>query len=178
MIFKNIQSLNNISSILTSTGSSTPQNLLLWSEVLSEPSVWVGSDWTIADNISGTLEEVTITTNGANAMRQNFTCVPGITYYWSFKVQLPLTGAVTDLKYSVFDFINFVDIVAPTSYFSLVSTTVTRVTFSFMAPPGCTQIAVYTTRDTPSTGIFWAGEAWVYEGVSKSYVTTTTSIVP
>lgn len=160
------------------SASLTPQNLLLWSEQLDISGVWQGGGFTVTPNISGTMDEIEITSPGAQAMRQNFTCVPGHVYYWSFEVKLPPSGAVTDLWYSVYDFTSFADIVAPTSYFSMVSTTVARVTFSFTTPPGCTETAVYLTRDTPSSGKFWADKTWVYDGTAKSYVTTTTTIIP
>lgn len=161
--------------VATHDTSSTPQNLILWSEVLTN-AIYFFSGLSVTDNISGDLDEVNVT-SGTSYIRQHFTSVPGTTYYFSFEAQLPASGAIPDVSYSVYDWSNGANIIAPTSYYSSISTTVTRVTFSFTAPAGCTDTGVYMVRDPFATGIVWIGKVWVYTGTGKSYVTTTTTPV-
>ena len=165
------------------------QNLLIRSEQMdlngSFGDGWDINNGTITTNQANdgagnaTLERISLTTSGDNRHRQVIGgLTAGVTYYFSFEVALPSSGAVTNLFYSVYDFSNTAEIIAPTTYFSSVSTTVTRVTFSFTTPAGCTQVGVYTSRDTPSTGDYFVGRAWLYTGTGKIYATTTTTIIP
>lgn len=166
----------------------TPQNIALQSEVMDGGSYangWDNDGITVTadqkNDLIGnpTLDKMTITASGANRHRQ---VINGLTashtYFISWEVALPASGAVTDLYYRVYNFSNFTDIIVPTSYFSSVSTSVARVTFSFTTPVGCTSVGIYTSSDTPSTGDYFAGRVWLYDGTGKSYVTTTTTPVP
>lgn len=157
--------------------ATVPQNLLLWSRQFTN-GVWLINNHSVVDNFSGTMAKVTVLSSGGNSMRQNFTSVGNHTYFWSFLAQLPASGAVTALNYSVYDWTHGAEIIAPTTYFSLLSTSVVRVTFTFTTPAGCIDTGVYLSRDTPSTGDFLCGDAWVYDGTGKTYVTTTSSNVP
>jgi len=170
--------LQGIMAIMASKiGSAVSQNLVKWSRQFTN-AVWLINNTAVVDNFSGTMAKVSVQTSGGNSMRQNFVSVGGHTYFWSFLAQLPASGAVTDINYSVYDWTHGADIIAPTTYFSLLSTSVVRVTFSFTTPAGCIDTGCYISRDSTSIGDILVGDAWVYDGTNKIYVTTTNAIVP
>lgn len=108
-----------------------------------------GTPWARA-NVTHASGVLTCTNTGFSFHRQYVTVVPGTQYTFSFKAK---RGTATDVLYSVYDDPNARDIVAPTSYDAQLNlATFVTVKVTFVAPAGCTNLAVYTTRNTPSLG--------------------------
>ena len=86
----------------------------------------------------------------AHLIAQDIAVVPGQTYTFSFYAQ---RGTMTDARYSVFNVSGVSNIIAPTSYYSQINdNNLTRVSFSFTTPVGCTSVRVYPLRDSGVTG--------------------------
>jgi len=160
------------------------ENLVRYSEELNI-SVWdstapaqtyvsaTNAELDIAGNL--TLETITTTETFHNFRYGNsgsyLTVTPGATYTFSWEVK---RGTMTDLKYSVYDQTNGADIIASTSYYSLTSSTVTRVSFDFTVPAGCVTAIPLLIRDSGVTGTVHLGRVQVaLKG--RPYIQTGTS---
>ena len=110
----------------------------------------------------------TMTTSGGglNSYFHHFTAVPGTTYTYSFYAK---RGTATDNKLSVYDWTNGADVIGVTSYYAEINgSTFTRVTRTFVAPPGATDIAVYLTRDSGADGTTFVAAAQLEVGSSAT----------
>jgi hypothetical protein len=116
---------------------------------LLETAALGNSPWGL-NNMTHSGGTLTCTNATTSFHRQFVTVVPGTQYTLSFKAK---KGSATDVKYSVYDAVNALDIVAPTSYNAQINaSTDTLVAVTFTAPAGCNNVAVYTSRDMPSLG--------------------------
>jgi hypothetical protein len=157
----------------------TGQNLLLWSEDLSNPA-WTVSFVVVttnqANDLAGqpTLDQLHST--GAAFIGQNCTVVPGQTYCFSFEAK---NNAGTTARYSLYDITNSAYLVAPTSYFGSLGGSPVRVSVSTTVPGSCTMLRVGVLDEVAATAEIFAGRAQVNVGtVPVGYVTTTTSTAP
>jgi hypothetical protein len=158
------------------------QNLMKYSEQIDN-GVYTSSHVTVTPNqavdMEGntTLDMLTTDAVGHSIYYRDggtfVVVVPGSTYRFSFDV---IRGTMTELKYSVYNWSTPGNITAATSYYSQTSATVSRVSFTFIAPAGCTAAAVYFIRDSGVTGTVYVGRAQV-ETNGSSYVKTTTTII-
>jgi hypothetical protein len=165
-------SYSNIASETTSVAPPA-QNLLKWSEDLSN-AVWSKVSATILTNqeydLDGnlTLDKITTSSNNSSLIyldgTNNINVIPGTTYRFSFDVK---RGTMTNLAYSVYNKTTAGNIIATTSYYSKTSSVRTvRVSFSFVAPTGCSKVAVYLLRDSYSIGTVFVGRVQVEENTS------------
>lgn len=124
-------------------------NLIVYSEDLS------GIGWSIASGVVSPNQEVapdgSMTADLVYAtqdywnIRQAISATAGTEMTFSFFVK---NNGSSDVKYSVYDDTNSVDIIAPTSYISEISDDEwNRVSVSFTVPVGCSQLRVYPIRD-------------------------------
>lgn len=157
-----------------------PHNLARYGTDPSDSNVWaINNGGTLEGNVAvgprGGLTATRVTFTAFSYHRQtDLAVVPGFTYTFSFYAMRD-TG--TDVCLSVYDYSNFADIVAPTSYFSSInSDTWSRVSVTFTAPAGCTAIAIYPQRDTPSAGSVLVSDVQLNRGsVALEYVPTDTA---
>ena len=113
---------------------------------------------------------------GGGLVRQAINVTPSTAYTFSFYAK---RGTASDAKYSVYDSTNGGDIISPTSYYSQInSDTFTRITVSFIAPIGCTSLAVYIIRDSLAVGntIVWGAQV-EQNSYATSYIPTNGSTV-
>lgn len=138
-------------------------NLLQYSEEFGtspwelEPNVSVTADTQTAPDGTTTADTVTWT-NALIYLRQRRAVSPGVQYTFSFYCK---RGSATDLKYSVYDWSQAAEIVSPTTYYASTNgSTFTRISVTFTAPAGCTEVAVYPVRDPGVTGdaYFWGAQ--------------------
>ena len=136
-------------------------NLLPYSEDFSQ---WYKVNYTVQTNVavspSGNFDAsfVTNPSGGGGLVRQAINVTPSTAYTFSFYAK---RGTASDAKYSVYDNTNGGDIISTTSYYSQInSDTFTRITVSFIAPAGCTSLAVYVIRDSSAVGntIVWGAQ--------------------
>jgi len=152
-------------------------NQALWSNDLSNVA-WSKSDATLGNTISpdGSNNTWTITTVFGSSFVSQFGIgvTPSTVYSLSFWAK---RGTMSAVKYSVYDLSNSADIVAPTDYYSQISSSEwTRVTVSFVAPSGCTSIAIYPTRNSGSVGTVNVYGFQLEAGpFPTSYIPTTTA---
>jgi hypothetical protein len=119
----------------------------------AKTGVTVTGNTTIAPDGTLTADTTNILSAGAQNIQQQLTGTPGQQYTFSFYC---LRGTATDMKYSAYNYTGSADIVPPTSYYSQTnSSTWSRISFTFTLPSGCTNFAVYLTRDSASTGTFF-----------------------
>lgn len=159
-----------------------PQNLLLWSEQFTN-SIWekfndstITGNTTVAPDGSTTADTFT-TTGNFGILRQSKTVIPNNEYTFSF---FALRGTMTDMKYSIVDATNSnANIVAPTSYFNLTSSSEwIRIILPFTTPSGCILIRCNLLRDSTAIGncFVWGGQ--LNEGPIRPYVKTEGTIIP
>ena len=150
-------------------------NLLLRSQELTS-APWVGGTYTAdaaaAPDGSMTAEQANLSTTANQTSYQEFTCVPGQTYTYSFYGRLG-TLAASDFKYAVYDTTN-VAFINQVITFAGLSGAWSRTTFTFTAPAGCTTARVYAYRTSPVTAgtIFLWGFQVEAGTVATQYVPT------
>lgn len=147
-------------------------------------SPWAASNVTVTDgaavSLDGTsnLSELNSTFAGSNVVFQDKTVVPGAVYNLSFDALRKASGGITDAKYQIEDRDHFTNIIAPTSYYSSTSLTVSRITSSsFTVPSGCTTIRIYAFSPVALTGSIYVGRVQLNVNACD-YVTTTTIAAP
>ena len=146
-------------------------NLLSYSQDFSGVSwiktgITITTDTTTAPDGTLTADTANITTSGAQNIQQMVTGTPGVTYTYSFYAK---RGTATDLRYSVYNYSGSADIIAPTSYYSQTnSSTWSRIVITFTLPVGCTNFAIYLTRDAVTTGTFFVWGAQLELGSSAT----------
>ena len=165
-----LQNLKDIEIKVLGAGADTSQNLVIWSDSLSHVAAWdaVTNNLSVTDNALGNIDLLT-GTFGSNNLRQDVTVTPGVTYYLSLKTK---RGTSTDISYAVFDLVHYVDIVPTTSYYSSTSSTLTKITFPFTVPSGCTTVALFPVRNIDNGGTVYAGEIQLSTSPTFSYVQT------
>lgn len=102
-------------------------------------------------NISVNGNIITTPASGGGTLYQSFNATPGVTYTVSFYAR---KGSNLLPHYSIYDWTNKSFIAGTTDYSSLINTeTFTRITRTFTAPAGCTNIGFYpcgSSLDTPN----------------------------
>lgn len=156
------------------------QNIILYSEQLDN-AIWDKSEITVTTNQAAdllgnsTLELLTTTSTSAQIMHYNggtySPVLPNTTYRFSFEVK---RGTMTDMKYSVYDRSNSLNIISSTSYYALTSSTVQRVSFTFTTPANCSKVSVYPLRNSGVTGTAYIGRVQL-ESNGSCYITTTST---
>ena len=170
-------------------GNSTPTaygttNLVAYSQQIDNSSGWSGANMTATggqtDPLGGstaTLLSVNTGFAGSNNYKNlPIPCVvtPSTIYTFSFYAK---QGTQTGNNYAVYDPINSVFIVNPTSYASqLNSSTYARVSVTFTTGSNQTQVLVYLSSNSSSVGNWYVWGAQLETGsVATNYVPTTTS---
>jgi hypothetical protein len=146
----------------------TSTNLVTYSEDFSE---WTTNDVTLGDDVTspdGTTNATTINVNDASALfYNNYTVVASTTYTFSFFVKRGTLDS-SSFKLSIYDDSNNAFISENISYTT--STEWTRVDHTFTTPSGCTDVRLYTYRNTSgSTGTFFQ---WGVQLEALSYATS------
>jgi hypothetical protein len=171
--------------------ASSAQNLLSWSEVLSDGQGWtvqnLDSDHNDAADSSGatTLEKITNRLVGSNAIHQALDVESAAgTYNFSWDVK---KGTATNFLYAIFNLTNYQYIIAPVSYAAATNTsTVTRMSITFTKPAGCVKIQVMpyamshdTITANPTTGTLYLGRMQVRKSsFPATYIKTEANIQP
>ena len=166
-----------------SVSSGIPQNLFIWSEDMTN-AAWGGvvGNTTVTANAgndltgANTMNEINCTFGASNTLGQTITVSAGDSIYIEFDVYKPASGAVTDVTYQFYDLTHFVNLANP-SYFSSVTTSVQRLSFSIVVPSGCTQLICRPFGDGSTTGKILIGRCQIKQFYSRTYVTTTTTPV-
>ena len=169
-----LDSLKALHIFIPASGADTSQNLLIYSDSLSQVATWGSSgvnNLTVTDNVQGTLDLLTATF-GTNNLRQDVAITASTTYYLSFDVK---RGTSTDVSYGIYDLTHFADIIPTTSYYSSTTGSVTRVQFPFTTPAGCTSVALFPIRNIDNGGTIIAGNMQLSTSPTFSYVKTTAS---
>lgn len=168
----------------TGTAGGSTENQILYSEQLDNVIWDAGSNVSVsatnvANDLEGnaTLDALTCTFAGSNTFGQTITATPGDSLIVSFDAQLPGTGAVTNAFYQVYDNDHFGDIVLA-SYFSSLSTSVTRIKFGVLIPSGCNSVRVRVFGDGSSTGTIHIGRVHAGEAWANGYIETTGTAAP
>ena len=159
----------------------TGQNFLRYSQnftngVWSAVSTTATNNTTVAPDGTTTAATLTLNVSSANYFKQNFSVTAGQIYTFSFYA---LRGTATDFKYSVYNDTGSSEIVVPTSYYtSTNSSTWSRISVTFTAPSGCTNVAVYLSRDSASTGTFfvWGAQVELAQTAGVYLVTTSAAV--
>lgn len=170
--------LSNVKQVQVSVVSTASENLLLYSEVLSN-AAWGSNSIGLTDNqsndVSGnnTMELVNILASG-NYISQSVTVTPSTTYYVSWDVK---RGTSTDIAYAIYDATNFNFITPSTSYYSSTSGVAQRVSFSFTTASNTTSIGIQPIAGVAVTGTCYIGRVQLATSGAATYTTTTSSSV-
>ena len=140
-----------------------PHNLLLNSESFDAAAwgskAYVTANAAVAPNGTTTADRIN-NTGVADNVAQTATVSPGVAYTFSFWAK---NNGGTTASYRVYDNTNFADIVAVTSYFSLINgSTWTQITVTFTAPAGCTTANCYVsaTNGTTNNVFIWGASLY------------------
>ena len=145
------------------------RNLLTYSEDFGN-AVWntSGLIYTAATGFDGVTKNSLVTIgNVGNRLRTNGNAVtPGTTYTFSFYAKL---GTATGNRYAVYDVSNATLIGSSIIYDNqLNATTYTKVSVSFTAPAGCTQVYPYLMNGNTTTGTIFLDAAQLELGSSAT----------
>jgi hypothetical protein len=159
-----------------------PQNLIKYSEDLSN-ALWTkngiiaqiaqGLDVNGNNTMNLVTSSVSLSSLKYEGSNPIISVAEGDIITFAFDVK---RGTMTNLKYCIRDQGNATDLIAPTSYYSLTSNIVQRLSFQVVIPSGCTNITVYPLRDSGSIGTVYLGRVQVSKYVSD-YIKTTAAIV-
>lgn len=158
------------------------QNRFLWSEDLTNawwtkegaPSILVNQALDLDGNNTMNLVTLTATT----AIYRMMALSASTTYYFSFDVK---RGTATDLFYSVYISSPAGNIINPTSYYSLTSSSeVRRMTFAITLPAGTynTAISIDATGGGGVAGTVYLGRMQLSTTPAPYVKTTTTAVIP
>jgi hypothetical protein len=131
-------------------------------------------DTTIAPDGTTTADTVNTTSAGANYLAQQINVTPSTSYVFSFYA---IKGTNSTPKYRVYNNSGSADIVAETSYGSLINTsTWTRVTVSFSTPTNCTSLSIYLLANGfAGTTILWGSQLEIGSTATTYQKTSTTA---
>lgn len=130
-------------------------NLCLQSTQI-QTAPWTSLGLTVTGNATTAPDGTTtgcqiVSSSTGDHLRQAINVTAGTTYTFSFFAK---NNGGTLATYSVYNVTGAADVVASTSYFSQINgASWTRVSFSFTAPVGCTQVYVYMSRNAASVGV-------------------------
>jgi hypothetical protein len=162
-----------------SSSSASVQNLILYSEQIDN-AVWDNSNTTITANagndLSGntTMDRITLSSAWGGSSQEITGLTASTNYILSFDVTRGTTG--TSAEYIVYDIMGTWTTIANDSYYSITSTSPTRISVSFTTPVGCTSIAVVPYSSSASGDNFLIGRVQVAIP-GKGYIITTSSKV-
>ena len=154
----------------------TSTNLVTYSEDFSQSS-WINT-YTLTPNSiispDGSLNAYTITLPSVNGnLRTNVSVSSSTDYIFSFYAK---RGTASEMKYRVFDFTNFSDIVSKTSYYSQTDiNNWVRIEVPFTTNATTSEVGVYIDSDSQGNGDFYIWGAQVEElSYTTSYIPTLT----
>jgi hypothetical protein len=166
-------------------GSTCPKLLLepQRTNVLTYSSAFENADW-VATNLTVTADSITSpdgTTNAdlftfgttAGNLYQTKTVTASTAYTISYYVK---SGTLTTGYFAAYDLSNNAFIFQNQSY--TITSSWTRVSYTFTTPAGCTSIRIFPCRSVSATGTFYAYGAQLEAGAyATSYIPTTTASV-
>jgi hypothetical protein len=154
----------------------TSTNLITYSEDFSQSS-WINT-YTLTPNSiispDGSLNAYTITLPSVNGnLRTNVSVSSSTDYIFSFYAK---RGTASEMKYRVFDFTNFSDIVSKTSYYSQTDiNNWVRIEVPFTTNATTSEVGLYIDSDSQGNGDFYAWGAQLEElPYATSYIPTLT----
>ena len=162
------------------TTAKAEENLVTYSQEFDN-AAWLKNSLTVSANAAAapdgttTAEEITFTGSG-DYLLQIVKVTAGLQYTFSFYAK---AGTATGAQYRVYNVTAGSDIVAATSYYSSInSSTWTRISVTFTVPSGCSEIYVYLSRSSATSGtmFLWGAQLEQRSSVTAYTATTTQAI--